>query len=327
MNRFKNLFQNDKVLFVVSFLVAVALWMMVIGDRNPQTENVIRDVPIAYTGTEIMQDADLKIITVSDTTADVKIFGRLSEIHQVVAADVTLSADLSEINKPGTYTVPLVSTVGQTGVSVEGVTPATITVEADFIVQNRREVQVQFVNELPQDYEQGELSLSMTSLTVEGPENLLKTIAKAVAVVDLNNITQPISASYPLKLVDAGGNEVVSDAIAVSATEVWVDLDILKAKTVPVQVVLDGEVNLAETGHTVTPAPSSVRIKGKAALIDSIEQIETQPIPQSMIPVQAGTIDTALALPDGVTCDTEQISVMFDYTPPETDAQTADPGA
>ena len=186
---------------------------------------------------------------------------------------------------------------------------------------------MQFVNELPQDYEQGELSLSMTSLTVEGPENLLKTIAKAVAVVDLNNITQPISASYPLKLVDAGGNEVVSDAIAVSATEVWVDLDILKAKTVPVQVVLDGEVNLAETGHTVTPAPSSVRIKGKAALIDSIEQIETQPIPQSMIPVQAGTIDTALALPDGVTCDTEQISVMFDYTPPETDAQTADPGA
>ena len=56
MNRFTNLFRNDKVLFVLSFFIAVALWMVVISERNPQTANVIRGVAVSYVNTETMEE-------------------------------------------------------------------------------------------------------------------------------------------------------------------------------------------------------------------------------------------------------------------------------
>lgn len=313
MNRFTNLFRNDKVLFVLSFFIAVALWMVVISERNPQTANVIRGVAVSYVNTETMDGAGLKIISTSNETADVKIFGRLSEASLVTMRDVSVTADMSQINKPGTYEISLAATVGRTGVSVETVTPATIQVQADYIVKNKRDVEAKFINNLPDGYEAGDVSLSTTSVTVEGPENTLQKIAKAVAEIDLNNVTDDISGSFPLKLVDANGKEIVSDKLTVSTTEVWADVKIIKEKTVPVQIVLDGEVDLSRTGHSVSAQPENVVIKGKKSDVDSIDKIETEPVLRSVIPEEAGTVAAKLRLPTGVTSETSEVNVIFAY--------------
>ena len=313
MNRFTNLFRNDKVLFVLSFFIAVALWMVVISERNPQTANVIRDVAVSYVNTETMDGAGLKIISASNETADVKIFGRLSEASLVTMRNVSVTADMSQINKPGTYEISLAATVDRAGVSVETITPATIQVQADYIVKNKRDVEAKFINNLPDGYEMGDVSLSTTSVTVEGPENTLQKIAKAVAEIDLNNVTDDISGSFPLKLVDANGKEITSNKLTVSTTEVWADVEIIKEKTVPVQIVLDGEVDLSRTGHSVSAQPENVVIKGKKSDVDSIDKIETEPVLRSVIPEEAGTVAAKLRLPTGVTCETSGVSVIFAY--------------
>lgn len=307
----KNLFQNDKALFVLSFLVAIALWMMVIGDRNPQIESVLRSVPISNTKTEDFTDRGLKIISTSSNTANVKISGRLSEVYQVGVGDVVLTADFSGIYVPGTYEIPVVVAAQPSSVTAEIISPTSLKVQIDFIVKNKRDVEVMYTGTLPDGFELGEAKVSATSVTVEGPENKLAEITKAVAVIDLNDLTKSKSFECPLKLISADGTEVSHDTLKLSTTEVSVEQEIIMAKQIPVQVVLSGEVNLDSLGVTVSPDPATIVVKGDKEVLDKLAEIETEAFPADRIPQGGGNVMMKLIIPEGVECETQMISVAF----------------
>lgn len=304
----KGFFQNDKVLFVISFLVALALWMMVVGDRNPQIDSTIRNVPVSYTNTESFVNSGLKIISSSTKTANVKIEGRLSEVYKVSSKDIVLTADFSGIYSPGTYEIPINVTAHPSSVSVETVEPQMMRVQIDYIVKNKREVEISYIGELPEGYEISEAKLSTTSVTIEGPENKLASISKAIAVIELDNLTETKTFECPLKLISIDGSEVSYDNLKLSSTEVMVDQKVLMIKELPVQVILSGEADL---NTAVVCDPANVIVKGEKEILGKLSQIETDPVPISMIPGGNGRVTIKLNIPDGLECEVETINAVF----------------
>ncbi len=308
----KNLFQNDKVLFFLSFFVAVVLWMLVVSDRNPQIDSVLRSVPISYINTESFVNSGLEIISSSASNANVKIEGRLSEVYRVSGKDIVLSADFSGIYSPGTYEIPITVTAHPTSVSVETVDPEMMKVQIDYIVKNKREVEILYQGELPEGYELDEAKLSTTSVTIEGPENKIASISKAVAVIELDNLTESKTFECPLKLISIDGSEVSYDNLKLSSTEVLVEQKVLMIKELPVQVILSGEADLDALGvSAVVCDPANVIVKGEKEILDKMSQIETEPIPTERVPEGNGRVTIKLNIPDGLECGVENIIAVF----------------
>ena len=305
----KDWFSNDKFLLVFSFLLAIIMWMMVISDRNPQTNSLVKNVPVEFVNAETLQNSGLHIISKSNDEVYVSISGRLSEIYHITAKDIDAKLDLSSVRSPGVYHIPVIASVDKAGVSLEEVIPETISIEVDYIVKNRRDIEVLYQGELQEGYELESATLSIDALTLEGPETTLRKIAKAVAVVDLSNITESGDVDCKLKLANSSMEEITDANVTMSSTSVTVSLKVNKVKQVPVQVVLDGEVDAHRM--SVLPIPKTVIIKGEKDIIDKIEKIETEPVKKENIPTSSGKISGKLAVPENVTTEKDEIGIEF----------------
>lgn len=308
----KKLFDNDKFLAILSLMIAVVLWMMVISQRNPQTDYMLRSIPITFLHeTQMLENHDLNIISKSHTSVDVEITGRLSEVYDVLSSDVSVMADLSGIATTGAHDIPLKVEIAKAGVSVKSVSLENVRIVSDYIIKNRREIEIKYFNDLPEGLEIESTNLSVSSITIEGPQTALKQVAKAIAVIDLSEVKESKSVECDLQLVDSEENVVAQDGLSLSSTKATVDIKVLQSKEVPVQVVLDGEVNTEAQGITVVSHPTTVVVKGDVETMKGLEKIETEPISQLHIPSSTASVTALLNIPDNVKTETTSVRVEF----------------
>lgn len=300
---------NDKVLLVVSLLAAVVLWMVVISDRNPTDTDFLRDIDVTYINSENIEASGMNIISMSSDSVDVKISGRLTELQQITKQNVAASIDMSEILSPGNYNLDVKVTQTKSGINIESIEPKTITVRVDYIETNKRDVEVNLIGELPENVEIVSAMSSVTSVTIEGPEKTLDTISKAVATVDVSEITDSCSVNAAIKLIDSTGMEITDKEVKISSASATVDIDVAQLKTVPVQIILSGEVDVGNNGIHVAATPENVIIKGKKDVLKEIDKIDTEAILH--IPEASAVISAKPVLPEGVSCDTETINITF----------------
>jgi len=309
MKKLFALLDNEKVLLVVSLLIAVVLWMVVISDRNPTDTDVLRAIPVTHINAENVEASGLNVISMSADSTDVKISGRLTELQNISRQNVAATIDMSQIYSPGYYDLPISITQTKSGISVESFEPKSVTVRIDYIETNKRDVEVRFTGTLPEGIEISDAKPAVSSVTIEGPEKTVDSIVKAVATVDVSEVTDSGTVNSPIKLLDASGMEITDSEIKVSSASTTVDLTVVRLKTVPIQVILSGEVDVAGSGISVNSTPAQIVIKGAKDIIEAVEKIDTEAILH--IPESDAVISAALLLPDGIASETESVNVAF----------------
>lgn len=137
---FSELLHKDKLMMIVSLLLAIIIWVLVVYDQGNTEERPISSVPVSVTLTPFAsEDLKLRIVDGADAVATVYVEGPRSVIAQLTKQDITVTADTSTVLTPGTYTVPIrasssgkfdiVRVVGDDGVG------ATIKVTCDVIIE------------------------------------------------------------------------------------------------------------------------------------------------------------------------------------------------
>lgn len=137
---FSQLLHKDKLMMVVSLILAIIIWVLVVYDQGNTEERPISSVPVSVTLTPFAsEDLKLRIVDGADAVATVYVEGPRSVIAQLTKQDITVTADTSTVLTPGTYTVPIrasssgkfdiVRVVGDDGVG------ATIKVTCDVIIE------------------------------------------------------------------------------------------------------------------------------------------------------------------------------------------------
>ena len=102
----KKLLISDKMLRLISVIVAVLIWLYINIVINPSIEVTVRDLPIQFVGTEKLNDNGLGIVTESATTVTLKIKGNRKTMGKNNMDTIIAKADVSNVYNTGTVSVP-----------------------------------------------------------------------------------------------------------------------------------------------------------------------------------------------------------------------------
>lgn len=278
------LMHNDKLMMLVSLLLAILIWALVVYGPSNTQEKVISGVPISVTLNDYAnQTLNLRITSGANETATVKVKGLRSVVSQLSAADIVITADTGNVIKEGTYTLPLRAASNgdytiQSVVGPDG-NNDTVTISCDVW----REAFFQLSVEMPnlsvadeQSYQLGTpfVSSSVISdglVTLSGPRTDINRIDAVVAVIsDEATLNESSVFSAKLEARDEQGN--VIDTVSFVDAE-----DAVVSVTVPVLVYREVELKpdvsnvpagYANSSSLVTVSPSKLELWGLPTEID-----------------------------------------------------------
>lgn len=219
---FSYLLHKDKLMMVVSLILAIIIWGLVVYGQGHTQERVIGGIPISVTlDPWVSEEMKLQIVDGADATATVRVRGARSVVGLLTAQSITVTADTKDVLKAGTHTIPIrVISSGDYDilslVGGDGANP-TIKITCDVIVEKAFPLTSDHV-ELPHlsvsdndKYRFGKPSLNGAVLqegevTLSGPKSDVNRVARIAAVVsDEKTISEPTSFTADLIAYDANG--------------------------------------------------------------------------------------------------------------------------
>ena len=97
----KNFLSKDSVLKVISFIVAVLIWIYIIIVVDPLVDVTVRDIPVRYANRSMLADQELCVLESSDNIVELKIKGSRKKIANIDNKNVYATVDLGNITKTG----------------------------------------------------------------------------------------------------------------------------------------------------------------------------------------------------------------------------------
>ena len=95
--------KNKGLYMVISVLVAIGLWVYVVGALNPDSSGPVRNLPVAFVGTNALESRGLMITGGLEQTVTLNVTGKRDALLALSADTVSITVDVSSITQPGQY--------------------------------------------------------------------------------------------------------------------------------------------------------------------------------------------------------------------------------
>ena len=269
---------NSKIK-IISLLSAMVLWMYVMAIVDPEETKLFENIPVTITNKNELNERDLVIYPEQDLTTNIYVTGKLSNLKKVTKDDINV---YGQINNPleGNNEIYLKVSTSQR-VNYDFKNPVMI-VTLEKIISEDKSIKVDIT---------GSGKNNVDNIMLQ--DNIDKVSGES------NNFSQSIK----LEPVDANGKVV--EGVELEKDSVNVNIILLAQKTVPIILKLSDN---SESGVNYTMSQNTVTIKGKKDIVDSINNIETQPVKLSEI-LPGTSKDIYLQVPSGITIETKYITI------------------
>lgn len=283
---------------IISVLLAVLLWVYVVGIRGPDTTKSVEaqlmavNVPQGY------------VLTGTLPTVTVTLRGPMNTLWNITSGYVTPIVDLGG-RSAGSFIVSVqAQVVGLTGVTVDAVVPKEVNVQLEHLETIIVPVHAEVSGTLPSSLALGTLRVEPASIEVSGPGSLVSQVKEASLVVALDKLGTATSGNLTIAgdvvAYDARGNSVKGVLLSPrSAVAILPILDAATLKTVPVIPIVKGYPMSGYAVASGSCAPAIVMVTGTAGVLSKIRAISTTAIDVSGA---LGTLtkQVNLILPPGV---------------------------
>lgn len=287
------------VAIVLSILLAFGLWLYVVVEESPTGQRTFSSVPVKLVGTDTLSSTyGFSVLSGYDTTVEVTLRGRQSELNALSEEDISAKVDLSDITAAGSYTRKIQVTP-PSGTEVVATSPTEQVVEVDVA----KTVSVP-VLEPEETYTLAEgirfkRTYSAENISVKGPQTVVDKIYGVKCLVDLGEFTENVVKTVELRFVDKEGNEITDRYLVPSQNTLTITYTLYKEKTVPLVLnvvpLLEGE----QVTQSVTP--SSITVQGAPEVVDSLEEIEVKTITTAELPSTQSHFSGTVPTIDGIT--------------------------
>lgn len=286
---------NNTMTKIISVIIAVIIWMYVIGEVNPEIVSEIKNVEVKLVNVEKLAQSGLVIMDQDYYSVNIKVRGRRSEILNITPSDINAIADMRGFGK-GQNSVPVEINLSS-NYQLEGINPTQLKVTIDEVVSRPKPVEIEFTGTAASGYIQGTPTVSTPEILVSGPETYVESVSKLVATISLNDTIADISKRITFRMVDNEGEEV----LGVSAEDKFVDVyvPILRVKSVPIEVETLGRPAEGYELLSVINIPSRVEIMGRQDQIDSITRLTANPVSLEGI-TKTQDMPLQVNLPEGI---------------------------
>lgn len=299
----KNKLTRNWGLKLGSFLVAAVVWLVVTNINDPVGTFRVYNVPVQIQNADLITNSgriyevldNTDVIDVVTVSAKRSIIDLLDESNIVAVADMNDLTSLNTIiiklstNKYNDKLESIIGNIDSVRLNIEDKRTKTLPLRTGT------------VGTVKDGYIVGDITTEQNLVEITGPESIISQVKRASATVNVSGFTSNIGTDSEIRLYDENDNEIVSGSIVKNISKVRVNVEILKTKSVPVNLNFTGTPakGYQATGE-ITSTKDSVMIAGKSK---SVEEIGSIDIP-----------DTALDI-TGATENFEKIIDLNDYLP------------
>ncbi|RIE06375.1 YbbR-like domain-containing protein [Candidatus Cryosericum terrychapinii] len=283
---------------IISVLLAVLLWVYVVGIRGPDTTKSVEaqlmaaNVPQGY------------VLVGTLPTVTVTLRGPMNTLWNVTSGYVTPTVDLRGRTEGSFITSVQAQVVGLTGVTVETIAPKEVNVQLEGLETITVPVHAEVNGTLPLSLVLGTLRVEPESIEVSGPGSLVSQVKEAALVVALDKLGTAAGGNFTVAgdivAYDATGNVV--EGVLLSPRSAVAILPIIDAATLKTVPVIPTVVGHPMSGYAVASGsctPAIVMVTGTAGVLSQVQAVSTIAVDVSG---ESGTLtkQVGLILPSGV---------------------------
>ncbi|OAT82363.1 CdaR family protein [Desulfotomaculum copahuensis] len=252
---------RDFSIKILSLFMALLLWVYVTNEQNPLDTRTF-NVSLSARGLPAQISVDGLPAAVS-----VQVQGTRGQLVGIDAGDFQASVDLSGVTA-GDDTVDVAVNIPP-GLRLLRVSPDRVRVLVDRIIEKRIPVVVSLDGTPAPGYNALEPKVDPGTVLAGGPARLVQPLARAVAEVNIQAASGPVTRVVTLSGIPAGVN--ISSRVA----KVEVPVTPLPTKTVAVKPQITGDPAPGYQVRDVTVQPDNVQVSAPGNVLDGIQSVKT----------------------------------------------------
>jgi YbbR domain-containing protein len=283
---------------IISVLLAVLLWVYVVGIRGPDTT---KSVEVQLIAVNVPQGY---VLAGTLPTVTVTLRGPMNTLWNVTSGYVTPTVDLGGRSEGSFIASVQAQAVGLAGVTVETVAPKEVNVQLERLETVTVSVHAEVSGTLPLSLVLGTLRVEPESIEVSGPGSLVSQVKEAALVVALDKLGTAVGGNLTIAgdvvAYDAKGNIV--DGVLLSPRSAVAILPILDAATLKTVPVIPTIIGHPMSGYAVASGsctPAIVMVTGTAGVLSKVQAVSTIAVDVSG-ESESLTKQVDLILPSGV---------------------------
>ena len=286
--------KNKTVLKICSVVIAICLWVYVIGEVDPDSRKKISNIEVSYANTEVLAERGLAVADEETEVISVVIDGKRSDVNNAKKRGIAAYADVSGC-KEGSNSIEITVSLPD-GVRLESVSQEKLKVNVAELVSEEKPVQIK-VSDADNDQKMIPWVTDYTPETVivSGAGNIVDKIDHVIGVVDGTKVDSQLrNLEAEVIPVDKSANKV--DGAETSYKVVYADVLLLSTRQVKLEVKPG---NVAE-GMQVKDieASKTVIIAGSESALEGIDKVRGTVDLSGM--TESGKAEISIELPEGV---------------------------
>ena len=282
LTKLKMSLTNNIGLKFLAVLIALVLWLAIVNVNDPEKTITVSNIPISVTNESAITSRDMVYNVKSEQYLNITVSGKRSIVSNLAAEDFRATASLKELSKVNSIPVDVTTKNASLGRKITIVKQSAQTILVD--VENVEEkdftdLVVEYTGKVADGYVAGLSSMSTDEVTVKAPTSIIDKIKKVAVRCSLDGTNTNISKKCPVILYDKNGKEIKSDEIELSDKKIRVNVNVLRAKQVPISTINKDELGKPADGYVVDDvilSSDSITVYGSEESLDSIESLDIQ---------------------------------------------------
>ena len=300
--------KNNRVVFILALIMAIALWAYVLGTVDPVRTVTLRDIPIRLLDQSELSDQDLVITSMDHEGINVTFTAKRSIANKIKADDFTAVADLRGI-KLGDNMIKI-SVTRPSNITLESISSEYLNVTTEQYITAEKEIEATIINPTKEETEPTIIKMSEDKVSVSGATTAVNKVKKVVAELDAGRMEpEPKSITAELKALDANGEQV--EGVTLAFSNVTITAVLQSTREVPLEVPVSGQ-DSGSVNRTIK-VPLSVIIKGDDDSINAVEKITCETVDLSDY-YESAEVHLIPLLPDGVELSEDSVNPMAQVT-------------
>ncbi|MFQ9213033.1 YbbR-like domain-containing protein [Eubacterium ventriosum] len=282
LTKLKMSLTNNIGLKFLAVLIALVLWLAIVNVNDPEKTITVSNIPISVTNESAITSRDMVYNVKSEQYLNITVSGKRSIVSNLSAEDFRATASLKELSKVNSIPVDVTTKNASLGRKITIVKQSAQTILVD--VENVEEkdftdLVVEYTGKVADGYVAGLSSMSTDEVTVKAPTSIIDKIKKVAVRCSLDGTNTNISKKCPVILYDKNDKEIKSDEIELSDKKIRVNVNVLRAKQVPISTISKDELGKPADGYVVDDvilSSDSITVYGSEESLDSIESLDIQ---------------------------------------------------
>jgi len=282
LTKLKMSLTNNIGLKFLAVLIALVLWLAIVNVNDPEKTITVSNIPISVTNESAITSRDMVYNVKSEQYLNITVSGKRSIVSNLSAEDFRATASLKELSKVNSIPVDVTTKNASLGRKITIVKQSAQTILVD--VENVEEkdftdLVVEYTGKVADGYVAGLSSMSTDEVTVKASTSIIDKIKKVAVRCSLDGTNTNISKKCPVILYDKNDKEIKSDEIELSDKKIRVNVNVLRAKQVPISTINKDELGKPADGYVVDDvilSSDSITVYGSEESLDSIESLDIQ---------------------------------------------------